>query len=572
MKKLLLILAVIMMTTGIAAQVPQGITHQAVMRDSQNQPIAETAIGVRISILQGSADGVAVYVETHTPVSNANGLITYVIGQGSVVSGMFSGIDWSDGPYFLKTEADPEGGTNYSITGVTQFLSVPFALHAQTAETLSDEMVETDPVFMDSPAAEITEANLLDWDEAHSWGDHSLADYLTEESDPLFLESPASGILADDIENWDAAFDWGDHGEEGYLKSETDPLFTAWDKSEGITITESQITDFGDYVETETDPLFTAWDRSEGIVVTENQISDLQEYLLEETDPLFAASPASGILSGDIENWDAAFDWGDHGEEGYLKSETDPLFTAWDKSEGITISESQIIDLQAYLLEETDPLFAASPASGILSGDIENWDAAFDWGDHGEEGYLKTETDPLFTAWDRSEGITITESQIIDLQEYLLEETDPLFTASPASGILSGDIENWDTAFDWGDHGEEGYLKSETDPYFTANFDLSGAAEGDLLRYNGSTWVKFTPDYMPTITGYSDEFSSGAGQTVFELSHIPHVSSNVKLFINGVRISNAAYSLNGSTVTYHPENNGSYDLTVGDRIQFDYFY
>jgi len=253
MKRYLLFLFGIIITTGILAQTPQGISHQAVMRDAENNLIVESPIGLKVSILQGADDGVAVYIETHNVMTNQNGLISYIIGDGDVVDGEFEDIDWGAGPYFLKTEADPAGGTNYSITGVTQFLSVPYSMHAQTAETLSEEIVETDP-------------------------------------------------------------------------------------------------------------------------------------------------------------------------------------------------------------------------------------------------------------------------------------------------------------------------------YFTANFDLDGAVEGDLLRYNGSKWVKYTFNYMTSIAEFSDEFLSDPGQTVFELSNTPHENSKVKLFINGIRISNTAYSLVGSTVTYHPENNGSFDLTDGDRIQFDYFF
>ena len=71
-----------------------------------------------------------------------------------------------------------------------------------------------------------------------------------------------------------------------------------------------------------------------------------------------------------------------------------------------------------------------------------------------------TETDPLFTAWDKSTGISITESQISDLGSYLESETDPVFTASPSYGIASGDITNWNTAHGWGDHSLAGYLTS----------------------------------------------------------------------------------------------------------------
>jgi hypothetical protein len=92
---------------------------------------------MQISILQGSASGTAVYVETQSPTTNANGLISIKIGDGTVQSGDFTNIEWANGPYFIKTETDPAGGTDYTITGTSQLLSVPYALHAKTAESVS---------------------------------------------------------------------------------------------------------------------------------------------------------------------------------------------------------------------------------------------------------------------------------------------------------------------------------------------------------------------------------------------------------------------------------------------------
>jgi len=91
---------------------------------------------MQISILQGSASGTAVYVETQTPNTNINGLVSLEIGSGTFVSGAFNTIDWSDGPYFIKTETDPTGGTNYTITGTSQLMSVPYAIHANTADSI----------------------------------------------------------------------------------------------------------------------------------------------------------------------------------------------------------------------------------------------------------------------------------------------------------------------------------------------------------------------------------------------------------------------------------------------------
>lgn len=124
------------------AQSPQQMTFQAVIRDASDQLVSNAAIGMQISILQTSATGVAVYIERHTPTTNNNGLATLAIGTGTVVAGSFSAIDWSMGPYFLKTETDPNGGTAYTISGTTQFLSVPYALYAETAGSTAVDLVD----------------------------------------------------------------------------------------------------------------------------------------------------------------------------------------------------------------------------------------------------------------------------------------------------------------------------------------------------------------------------------------------------------------------------------------------
>jgi hypothetical protein len=112
------------------AQAPQKMSYQAVIRNATNGLVANTEVGMRILILQGTEFGAAVYVETHTTTTNANGLVSLAIGAGTIVSGTFSGIDWSAGPYFIKTETDPTGGTNYTIFGTSELLSVPFALYS----------------------------------------------------------------------------------------------------------------------------------------------------------------------------------------------------------------------------------------------------------------------------------------------------------------------------------------------------------------------------------------------------------------------------------------------------------
>ena len=111
-----------------SAQAPQKMSYQAVIRNTSNVLVANSNIGMRISILQGSATGNAYFVETHNTTTNSNGLVNLQIGGGTLAGGSFENINWNAGTYFIKTETDPTGGTNYSIVGSNQLLSVPYAL------------------------------------------------------------------------------------------------------------------------------------------------------------------------------------------------------------------------------------------------------------------------------------------------------------------------------------------------------------------------------------------------------------------------------------------------------------
>ncbi len=128
MKKVYSLIAGLLFTANLWAQAPQMMSYQAVIRNSSNTLITSTTVGMQISILQGSITGTAVYVETQTPTTDANGLATMQIGTGTIVTGTFSAINWGAGPYFIKIDTDPSGGTSYTISGTSALLSVPYAL------------------------------------------------------------------------------------------------------------------------------------------------------------------------------------------------------------------------------------------------------------------------------------------------------------------------------------------------------------------------------------------------------------------------------------------------------------
>ncbi len=131
MKKstLILFLALSFMFCGKGfAQAPLLFNYQAVLRDGGGQLLINQQVQIRISILQNSSFGPEVFSETHTPTTNDNGLIAILVGSGTPINGNISDINWGNGTYYLKSEVDPTGGSNYTLTSTQQLLSVPYAL------------------------------------------------------------------------------------------------------------------------------------------------------------------------------------------------------------------------------------------------------------------------------------------------------------------------------------------------------------------------------------------------------------------------------------------------------------
>ena len=146
MKKIIIVLAAVLLTATAFAQTPGKMSYQAVVRNSSDQLLTNQGIGMQISILLGSTTGTAVYTETQTATTNVNGLVTIVIGNGTT-SDDFSAIDWANGSYFIKTEIDPTtaGGIAYTIIGTSQLLSVPYALTAKNVENDQVDDADADP-------------------------------------------------------------------------------------------------------------------------------------------------------------------------------------------------------------------------------------------------------------------------------------------------------------------------------------------------------------------------------------------------------------------------------------------
>ena len=142
MKKLISLTILAGLTFFTLAQAPQGFSYQAVIRDSEGQPLAEQQVSIRLT-LQDEAGETSHYAETHTVTTSPQGVVSLVVGSGTPIEKAFVDIPWNEDNVYIKVEVDPTGGSSYSELGTTKLQAVPYALHAMTAE-------ETDPLFAEN--------------------------------------------------------------------------------------------------------------------------------------------------------------------------------------------------------------------------------------------------------------------------------------------------------------------------------------------------------------------------------------------------------------------------------------
>lgn len=117
-------------TMGSAlAQSPEAFNYQAALRDANGQTKPNQPVDFRFTIYSGSGATTKVYEEEHSTTTDGVGLVNLSIGDGNILSGTFSAIDWAGSPHYLKVEVDT--GSGYTDMGTMELLSVPYALAAK---------------------------------------------------------------------------------------------------------------------------------------------------------------------------------------------------------------------------------------------------------------------------------------------------------------------------------------------------------------------------------------------------------------------------------------------------------
>ena len=586
MKKLFT--SILLLITGLTtfAQTPTTFNYQAVLRDASGGILANQQVEIGVTLLQGSVTGTEIFTETHSVSTNNFGLANLQIG--SVNTTGMENIDWSSGSYFIQISVD---GT---IMGTSQLLSVPFALHAKTVEndkvddadadpgnelqilSISNDTIylsnggkvklppETDPAFTNwdkSSGISITESQISDLNHFtgddisgnetafDGWDKDASDDFTTtDETDPVFSSSLAAAITAADtarwasnnytqnelqnlkLENQQLSISGGntiDLSEAYYIadSSATNELQDITLNGTLLSITKGSTVDLSEVQDGDKQRLSLGvtnqheirlnisnanfvempfvkdgvskynWSEAENYVARWGQYGAMQKSTIYDNGnigigtekpsaklevagqvKITGGSPGSGkILTSNSEglaSWENNLDndptnelqvisisndtiYLSDGGKIKLPAETDPTFAAWDKSTGITISESQITDLQHFTnADETDPVYAAD--SAYLKTGIKSWNSS-----------LAKQISASDTSRWAQDADPTNELQILSISNdtiYLSNggkvklpaETDPIFGASVASGITATDTINWNNKLD-----------SEIDPQYT---------------------------------------------------------------------------------------------------------
>lgn len=130
MKNALILTFAFLMSSVCFAQAPQGINYQAIVKNSAGEIMPNQNLSLRLCIRQGSANGTITYQEIKSLITNAQGLVTTIIGSGPSTIGNFSTQDWSNGLKFLQV--DMNFGQGWLLLGTEHLQSVPYALYAET--------------------------------------------------------------------------------------------------------------------------------------------------------------------------------------------------------------------------------------------------------------------------------------------------------------------------------------------------------------------------------------------------------------------------------------------------------
>ena len=528
-----------------------GIFFQAVARDNFSNPAKNRKIYVQSSIIQTTATGTKVLTEEFQTTTDATGVFSISVGQGVRIGGTvinLTGVDWAKGPYFLNlkiaiTPIAPTTTWDYKSEwielGTTSFGAVPYALYAGTAAGLNDKLNITDTSGM---LAFYVKANTI-----------------------KILET----IIGSKIASTDTA-----------------AMLAPYKKIVNEIITSNITSLTADAINTALNSKISLIDSNKKYVTPTQlaaktfDISPIHISMASKVDKIIG----KGLSSNDYTNTEktklAAITGNNSGDQDLTSyASNSAVNLKLDIADTTAMLNNRIGRDTTMLSNRVNLKLTISDTATMLSSRINR------------------DTTSLSTRINLKANVTDVVNDLALKQAIIATGTTNQFYrgdktwqtinyatigAAPTTGSSSitslGTITSgtWNATTVAVANGGTGATSLAANGVLIGNATsavttVTPSTNGNVLTSNGTNWVSSTPS-VSLIREVVNEFSASTSQTSFTLTQTPSVNSKVKMYINGVRISNSAYSVSGTTLTYNPTNNGAYSLTASDRIQFDYYY
>jgi hypothetical protein len=660
MKRNYTLLLFLLATVSILAQTPEKVSYQLVLRNASNTLLTNQQVGIQISILQTTNTGSAVYTEIQTATTNINGLVSLEIGTGAS-SDNFSAIDWSTGPFFIKTATDASGGSNYSIIGTSQLMSVPYALYAKTAESVLNSTwttsgsdiynsntgnvgigTTTTPSakldvngnsIIGSTSGTFNERLLIGDVFGNNWAgivhndigkssnyalmqnrlgrtvlNASSAQWISFNiSSAEKMRMDANGNLGIGTSAPSAKLDVagtvkivdGTEGAGKVLTSDGDGLASWADAATGTdnqTAAEVPSTITGSIEATNVDAAIAELEAEKAPLASPTFTGNVTaSSLVHSSDPAYnyirfvgnndTQLAGSGFLRLKVDEADKLFvrsshmvstvDLGVGHPTTYIptaKLDVAGTVKIVDGTEGagkVLTSDADGLASWADAATGTDNQTAAEVPS-TLTGNIEatNVDAAI--------AELEAEKAPLASPTFTGNVTASSLVHSLDPAHNYIRFVGNNSTQLSGANFLRLKINNSDKLIVLNDKIYStvpigiGTVLPSADLDIVGSFQYEDGNEGVGKVLTSD--VDGLASWQAGIREVADEFLATANQTTFTLTQAPSTNSKVKMYINGIRISNSAYPIAGNTLTYDSAENGMYTLLESDRIQFDYFY